>query len=499
MRRLTRLALHACVAAGMLLGCGGNAPPPAVPAITDINGGLAASGTVGSSFIVGGTGFGDLAVATPGYSLDFRDATSNAVMASATVDYVAGGWKNVSITATVPNTLTAGTTYKVTVSTPGGTSQSVSFVVATSVTFSPSTISWLAGPTLPAAAHGFPTVVAAVGGTSYVYAVGGNTAASGTANGKASNSATVYMNSFNGDTGALANATWAAATALPSPRGFSAAVAANGFNSKLAANGALYVLGGLDDAGSASSTVWMALLGPDGTIPAAGAGSWTAVAPLPQPLFAHAAVIFHGRIYVAGGNDSTGTPVAAVYSAAVNPDGTLSNWTAAPSLPDKRAYHQLLAIGANLYVLGGTNAAADPVGNAVSAGAQSSIFENPINLQDGTLAASWSTNATAMTKAREKASAVSAGGYVLVSGGLYAGASTGSSEQSYAAINPDGTIAAFNGATGVHTITASTGGYNFYNQSTAFFADAGGRPHVFILGGADVNSGAVHAQVWYQP
>ena len=40
-------------------------------------------------------------------------------------------------------------------------------------------------------------------------------------------------------------------------------------------------------------------------------------------MFAEGAVIFHGRIYVAGGNDATGAPIAKVYSARINADGTL--------------------------------------------------------------------------------------------------------------------------------------------------------------------------------
>jgi len=75
-------------------------------AIVDVNGGLSGSGKLGSVFILDGTGFGDLAAQTSGYSLDFRDATSNAVVASATstVNYAGGAWKSLFITATVPAT-----------------------------------------------------------------------------------------------------------------------------------------------------------------------------------------------------------------------------------------------------------------------------------------------------------------------------------------------------------------------------------------------------------
>ena len=83
MNHSMKSALHLLAAAGLILSCGSNPPPPA-PAIVDVNGGLSGSGTLGSVFILDGTGFGDLTAQTSGYSLDFRDATSNAVVASAT-------------------------------------------------------------------------------------------------------------------------------------------------------------------------------------------------------------------------------------------------------------------------------------------------------------------------------------------------------------------------------------------------------------------------------
>jgi hypothetical protein len=162
--------------------CGKNSSPPPVPTIVDVNGGLNGSGTLGSVFILDGTAFGDLTAQTSGYSLDFRDATSNAVVASATsnINYAGGAWKSLFITATVPTTgLTAGTTYKVTVTTPGGTSNAVNFLILGAAPYQPNTV-WTKTSSLPAAAQGFPSVVATVGtgatAATYVYAVGGNTA-----------------------------------------------------------------------------------------------------------------------------------------------------------------------------------------------------------------------------------------------------------------------------------------------------------------------------------
>jgi len=498
-----RSALSLLAAAGLISSCGSN--PPA-PAIADVNGGLSGSGTLGSVFILDGSGFGDLSAQTLGYSLDFRDATSNAVVASATstVNYASGAWKSLFITATVPATgLNAGTTYKVTITTPNGTSDPVNFLILAAQPYVPNTV-WTKTSSLPAATQGFPTAVATIGtgsaATLYVYALGGNTASATTANGKAANSSAVSFNQLDPATGALSLASWTQATSLPAARGFSAAAVATSFNSKVGGNGTIYVLGGLDATGAATSTVYEASLNADGSIPAASAGTWTTLAtPLPQALFAHGAVIFHGRIYVAGGNDISGAPVAKAYSAPINADGTLGAWTTLADLPDSRAYHQFVTMTGNLYVLGGTNVAVDPISNVQSAGAQSAIFYEGINIQDGSLTgAAWTNNATGLSKSREKFSAAVAGGGVLASGGLYNGASSGATEQEFASINTDGSLAGFTTVTGAYTVSKATGGYNFYNQSSASFADSAGKPHVLILGGADVNTGAPHAEVWYQ-
>jgi hypothetical protein len=501
----------ALLSLGLILqACGSNNPPPppqAVPAVVDVNGGLNGSGTLGSVFIIDGTGFGDLTAQTSGYSLDFRDATSSAVVASATssVNFASGAWRSLFIMASVPTTgLTAGTTYKVTVTTPGGASNSVNFLILAAQPYVPNTV-WTKTFSLPAATQGLSTAVATIGtgatAATYVYALGGNTASTTTTNGKSANTASVSFNKLNPTTGALALATWTQATALPAVRGFSAAVVATSFNSKVGGNGTVYVLGGLDSTGAATSTVYEASLNADGSIPAASAaGTWSSLAtPLPQPLFAHGAAIFHGYIYVAGGNDATGTPVAKVYSAPINADGTLGAWTTLVDLPDKRAYHQFVTAAGNLYVLGGTNVLVDPIVSAQSAGVQSTIFYAAINLQNGALTGtSWTANGTGLSKSREKFSAAVAGGGVLASGGLYNGATNGSTEQEFAAINTDGSLAGFTTVTGAYTVSKATGGYNFYNQSSAYFADAVGKPHVLILGGADFNTGAPHAEVWYQ-
>jgi hypothetical protein len=479
-----------------------NAFTMTAPAATDVNGGLSGSGTVNSLFIVDGNSFGDKASAPTSpsypYSVDFRDSASNAIVASATVDFTGGDWENILVVGTVPGALSTSTTYKVTVTTPTGTTSALNFLVEGSVSFSPSTILWTATSGLPSAAQGFPAVVVPIGATSYLYALGGNTASNTTVNGKSSNVASVVYNQIDNTTGALVNASWTAATPLPASRGFASAVTANAFNSLISGNGNLYVLGGLDGTGSATSTVYFASLNADGSVPSVSTtGTWTATTPLPQALSATGAVIFHGRIYVAGGNDSTGTPVAHVYSSAIHSDGTLGPWQTQADMPVALAYHQLVTSAGFLYVLGGTTGIVDPITNVQSSASQGTVYYNRINIRNGDLATTWTTNSSGMGKNREKFTATVAGSYILLSGGLYTG-SPGSSEQHYASINTDGSLSSFNGATGTHTISGSAGGYNFFNHASAFFVDGSGNSHVLIVGGEDAVTGTPVAGVWFQ-
>lgn len=64
---------------------------------------------------------------------------------------------------------------------------------------------------------------------------------------------------------------------------------------------------------------------------------------------------------------------------------------------------------------------------------------------------------------------------------------TGSSENSYATINSDGTLGSFGGATGSNTLQ-SVGGVNLFNTRGVSYVDGSGVAPVMILAGDDVNS-----------
>ncbi len=489
------LFLFTLVLAGCGGGGGGSTPPPP-PVVNDINGGTSGSGATGSVFVIDGNNLSNPS------SVDFRDTTTNAVVAHATIDSAA----NIYIKAAVPTSGLTTTTYKVTVTTAGGTSNAEDFLVLPSVSFSPSAINWTVTSNLPQALTGFSTVISSITSsatissaattTNYIYAIGGNLSSSST-DSKGSNTATVYSNVISGANGALIYSNWTTTvTPLPEARGFAASVSANKFNSQVSGKGTIYVIGGLDGSGNAADTVYYASLNADGIIPdISSAGTWTATTQLPMALFAEGAAIYHGYIYIAGGNDSSGTPVANVYYAKINKDGTLGSWATLSALPAARAYHQLLAAAGSLYVIGGDSGSADPLTyNASSSSALSSVLYSQINIADGTLSA-WA-NTSGLGKYREKHTAVVAGGYIVVTGGLYNG-TPGSSESVYASIKADGSLTSFNGATGTNTIS-SLSSYNPFNQSSVFFADSNGNPHIYILGGQDVTTGNPSSGCWFQ-
>jgi hypothetical protein len=121
-----------------------------------------------------------------------------------------------------------------------------------------------------------------------------------------------------------------------------------------------------------------------------------------------------------------------------------------------------------------------------------------IDLRTGDLtAAGWTINSSSLTKATSKAHRGRRGGNVLITAGLYNGASTGSSEQSYAQLNADGSVGSFNGATGSNTIL-SLGGRNLFNHAATGYTDGSGAFHVLVAGGDDVNlPGTKHSGVFF--
>ena len=472
-----RVFMILILSAGTLLeACGGGSSgptgPAGPPAVIVVNGATLPSGTIGATVVIEGSNFGASASAASGHVVFSTTAggRDTAVIASA------GDWTSLLIVTTVPAGVPVGKD-TLFVETSGGTSTPIVFSVVAKVAFSPSTVSWTATTALPVGLSGHAVAAATLPGvasTSVVYVVGGADSSNNPRD------SVLYATVSN--TGTLG--AWTKSTVLPAPIAYAAAVVATSSNSPVTSSSYLYVIGGDSTAsGKPVATVYL------GTLSAAGpVTSWGTTTSLPAAVHSLGAVIFNGTVYVAGGSGSGNAAVATVYRAAIRSDGTLGAWQALPSLPFARSYFGFGINGTFLYALGGDSGTVTPNDSSLSAKAISDVIYAEIDVRTRNLtAAGWTANGNKVKKAVSKHTAVVAGGNVLVTAGLYNGATTGATEESYAGLNADGSTAAFNGATGANTIS-SAGGGNLFNQAATGYLDATGAFHVLVVGGDDVNT-----------
>ncbi len=465
------------VGAGLVLACGGNAAGPSgPPVILSINGALKPTATAGSTVVIEGSSLGSVQGSSVVLFSNGSGGTIAAVIQSAS------DWSNTLIITTVPAGAASG---NVVVRTSSGTSAPLSFSLAQGAAFSPSTIAWTPTTELPTAISGEALVYAQIGTPAIrvIWSLGG--AAAGNAPQTSVNYTTLGAGTALGG--------WSATTALPAALAFHAAVAATPANSRISGTGFLYVLGGATDAaGTPSAVVYRGAVAADGTVSA-----WAQATTLPAPLHSFGAVIFHGDLYVVGGATSGNVPVATVYRSRIGGSGDLGAWQAQASLPFRRAHFGFGVYGEYLYAIGGDSGAVAPHSGSQSASAFADAVYARIAVQTGNLMAAGWSGTTHLNKDRSKLSAELAGGNVLVTAGLYNGASSGSSEESYAALNVDGTIGSFNGATGSNTIGSLVGGGNLFNHAAVTYQDGLGSLHLLVAGGDDVNApGTKHRGVF---
>jgi hypothetical protein len=361
----------------------------------------------------------------------------------------------------------------------------VTFTVTTGAAFSPSAVSWTATTDLPAAVSGLAAAAVDLDSLSVVYAIGG-------ADGSDAPQTTVSY-AIADDAGALG--AWSATAALPQALAFHRAAVASPTNSLVTGSGFVYVLGGVTDAtGTLTAAIQRGTIQPDGTI-----GSWASAGTLPAPLHSFGAAIAFGNLYVWGGAGAGNAPSAAAYRAEIQASGALGAWQPLAAMPFGRAYFGYGAFAGHLYAFGGDSAATTPDDGSIAGGGRvSTVTYAKIDLQNGDLdAAGWVNNAGSLIKTTSKHTALVAGGSVLVTAGLYSGATTGATEESYAQLNADGTAGSFNGATGSNTILSGGGG-NLFNHAVVGYVDATGAFHVMVLGGDDVNApGTKHLEVFF--
>ena len=454
---------------------------PVAPTLTYVNGATRPSANGGSTVILEGEAFGD--VQGTGQVL-FSDGAGGTIAATISSP---DDWTDTFILTTLPAGASTG---EVKVKTATGTSAALVLTLVSNAQFSPSTIQWTKTTWMPVGVSGHAAAFAVIQGATtmnnFVYVTGG-------ADSTYAPRTSVWSASIGG-TGQIG--TWTNQSALPAGRAFHASVVATPFNSRVKGPGFLYVLGGATDTtGAPANTIYRAPVTADG-----GLGAWESLGSLPAALHSTDAVIFRGEIYIAGGSTTGNAPVATVYRSRLDSLGTLGPWQTMTALPSARTYHGLAQFGGYLYVFGGESVAVAPndASVATSATRLNEVAYAKLDLRTGAITpGGWVVNSSSLTKAVGKHTSVVAGGSVLVTGGLYNGASTGSSEESYAQLRTDGTVSSFSGATGSHTIT-SAGGSNLFNHTALSYVDANGVAHVLVLGGDDVNApGKKRAEVWF--
>ena len=209
----------------------------------------------------------------------------------------------------------------------------------------------------------------------------------GTYGGGGQESPKVYYADINSD-GTVGS--WHETTSLPEWREYAAAVVWNDF---------VYVIGGAGPAWGGRSeqyTVYFALINPDGTI-----GEWGTTAQLPERISGFGAVVWNGRIYVAGGWNGYGRQDE-VYFATINEaDGSISNWQTTTPLPRPLNGMSALAYESTVFIIGGTYANE----------AQSSVYYTRFDETDGSLGEWGST--TSLPEGRTK------GGCALIEDKIY--------------------------------------------------------------------------------
>ncbi len=473
------LSVVPVLTAFLVLGaCGGGSnsstPPPPVPVIQNLNDSTLPSSPVGLPLEIGGTGF----QSAPG-QVNFTQGSL-----TATVTPNASGWSSTGIVVDIPSgngttNFTVPGTISVSVTTTGGTSNSLNLTLVQTVNFAVNNLTWTQTTALPTAMSGMGAVAVpgSASGSAFVVVAGGY---DGT-----KNNTTVLANTI-APAGTL-GANWNAITTnpLPSPRAFAGMAEADPGNSLVSANSRfIYVIAGQQtttDLPGGTSTVFMASVDPGTGI----VGPWTQLANnLPVSLVGPGVTLFNGYVYVVGGLQTSGIPSSAVYSAPVNSDGSLGAWTTSPnSYSVTVAFPSVFGFGGNLYVANGdsqneTNPSLADIGGVTNVNYAPAIF--------GAVGAWTSTSST--VKNRSKQIIWLSFGQIIDAEGTYNGTPS-CCELEHTTVDPDSTLAAWNQITN----SINEPGANVYNAAAIVspLLSPSNTPRFLLLGGETfVQSGA---------
>jgi hypothetical protein len=199
---------------------------------------------------------------------------------------------------------------------------------------------------------------------------------------------------------------WSAGPALPEPR-VDASVAY--------VAGSIYVIGGLDDSGAPTDTVFV--LTPDAVT--GELGEWAAAPDaltLPEPRAAAAAAVTTDGLLLIGGRNADG-PVDTTWKSELDPEGALGAWAAEQPLAAAQAEATATVVGDYVWVFGGSDANG-PVGavqrGAVGQPAAPGLDPDP---NEGKVVRWDVNNAANLPVARANAAGWSANGALYLAGG----------------------------------------------------------------------------------
>ncbi len=164
----------------------------------------------------------------------------------------------------------------------------------------------------------------------------------------------------------------------------------------------LYVVGGISESGMVLQTIEAATVMPDGSL-----AEFTAAPSLTTKRYGHTTQVIGNLLYVIGGHDESGG-LATIETSTIGSEGVLGPFSPAGSLPgDPRYGATSVVVGTTLYVLGGQSSPTL---------AFDSFVQAPIN-GDGTLGSFTMPTTTHMTAKRVGATSAALNGKLYVIGG----------------------------------------------------------------------------------
>jgi hypothetical protein len=485
----------------VLLGTGcssdGAGPSFAAARIDYVDGAIEPILVRGESFVIEGFGFG----AARGSGVVRFPRSSGGTIDAPVAD---SNWSAFTITTTVPDSVAAGTS-TLTVVTASGRQLTAPLHILPRVSFNAAVLAWLPRGTFPRAPAGVALAAAefpdGAGLRAILFAAGGAEPFLGGGQLQMAPDSGVYIaRAAAGGAGAIEAWTRQRDTSdatrshvLPVPRAFAAAVVATRHNSRLPGS-ALYVIGGVDQAGRAQATV----LGADVTADSVSR-RFIFLEPLPTPVAGAIAVVRRGRIYVIGGTDAQGRPQRSVYVGRIGADGHIDGWYQQPLLPSSRAYGGGIARDGRVVAIGGV-ADSVPPGGGLGTSTQRLVTGDTaaVSLLSGFFTGSWGAGPAILPVGRSQFALLDLGGTVLVVGGMYAGAAMNSAETLAATVTGD-SLGPFSGPVGGqiwNQLCGTAPAGTLVGPSGVTWREADGTARGVVLGGIDLASQGRRTCAW---